>query len=269
MNWSKLFFGVGGGLCLLLRVFLIFNNMDPTTGFYRHGGFVLSFYGTLMLLSLLIIIGYGLFVMKPSEFRVNKPALLAVASAFCGVMILMNSGITFIDFLSKIFYWSDPIKYLTDHIVTVLAQLFRLLIGLSAGASLVSYAITGGSMLRRSGFLLTPAIWTLLYTVEHFMSYPQIADMSDRVLWLLALLFFTLTMLGQARIIRGVNAEKGVKYICAYGFACAFCGLLLGLSQIITMQRVSTLETMEWVLTSSMGLHSLMMALSCHPEFER
>lgn len=264
MNWSKLFFGVGGGICLLLRVFLIFNNMDPSTGFYRYGGFVVSFYGTLLLLCLLIVVGYGLFVMKPSEFRVNKPLLLTIASAFCGVMILINSGLNFIDFLGGIFHWSDPVAYLTDNIITVVVQLIRLLIGLSAGASLVSYAITGGSMLRRSGFLLTPAVWTMIYTVEHFMTYPQIADMSDRVLWLLTLLFFTLTTIGQARIIRGVKAEKGVKYVCAYGYGCAFCGLLLSLSQLITMQRVCTLETMEWVLTSSMALHALMMALSCH-----
>ena len=269
MNWSKLFFAVGGGLCLLLRVFLIFNDMDRSTGFYRHGGFALSFYGTLMLLSLLIIIGYGLFVMKPSEFRVNKPLLLTIAATFCGVMILMNSGMNFVNFLPEIFRWSDPVRYLSNNLDTVLAQLFRLLIGLSAGASLISYAITGGSMLRRSGFLLTPAIWTMLYTVEHFLAYPQIADMSDRVLWLLTLLFFALTMLGQARIIRGVNPEKGVKYICAYGFACGFCGLILGLSQLITLQRVSTLETMEWVLTFSMALHALMMALSCHPSTEK
>ena len=100
MNWSKLFFGVGGIICLLLRVFLIFTNIDPTTGFYVHGGFVLSFYSTLLILSLLIIVGYGLFVMKPSAFRVNQPALLSFASAFCGTMILLNSGLGFIDFLS-------------------------------------------------------------------------------------------------------------------------------------------------------------------------
>ncbi len=269
MNWSKLFFGVGGGICLLLRIFLIFSNMNPDTGFYLHGGFVLSFYTTLMILSLLIIIGYGLFVMKPSEFRVNKPALLAFASGFCGVMILLNSGLGFMDFLSDIFRWSDPMSYISDNVLTVVLQLLRLLIGLSAGASLISYAITGGNMLRRSGFLLTPALWTLIYTVERFMAYPQIADMSDRVLWLLTLLFFTLTMIGQGRIIRGINAEKGVKYICAYGFACAFCGLILGLSQLVTLQRVSTLETMEWALTSSMGLHALMMALSCHASREK
>ena len=161
MNWSKLFFGVGGIICLLLRVFLIFTNIDPTTGFYVHGGFVLSFYSTLLILSLLIIVGYGLFVMKPSAFRVNQPALLSFASAFCGTMILLNSGLGFIDFLSEIFRWSDPMGYVTDNVLLVVLQLLRLLIGLSAGASLISYAITGGNMLRRSGFLLTPAVWTM------------------------------------------------------------------------------------------------------------
>ena len=269
MNWSKLFFGVGGGICLLLRIFMIFTNMDPSTGFYLQGGFVLSFYNTLLFLSLLIIIGYGLFVMKPSAFHVNKPALLSFAAAFCGVMILLNSGFGFIDFLSEIFRWNDPVRYITDNVLPVVLQLLRLLIGLSAGASLISYAITGGNMLKRSGFLLTPAIWTMIYTVERFMAYPQVADMSDRVLWLLTLLFFTLTMIGQGRIIRGIKAEKGVKYVCAYGFACAFCGLVLGFSQLVTMQRVSTLDTMEWALTTSMGLHALFMALSCHVSSEK
>ena len=152
--------------------------------------------------------------------------------------------------------------------MAALVQLLRLFIGLSAGASLLSFAITGGKMFRRSGILIMPAIWTMVYTVEQFMAHPQIADMSDRMLWLLTLLFFSMTMIGQARIIRNVKPEKGAKYICAFGYACALCGLLLGLSQIITMQKVCTIDTLHWVLTTCMGFHGLVMALSCHSKTE-
>lgn len=269
MNWSKLFFGIGGGICLLLRIYLILTNMDPTTGFYLSGGFAVSFYNTLLTLSLIIIISYGLFKIKPHDFDVKKPILVTIASSLCGLAILLVSGISFFDFLSHIFRWSDPITYLMNSKLTVLFQLLRLLIGLSAGAALLSFAIRGGRMVRRSGMLITPALWALIYAVDQFMAYPQIADMSDRVLWLLCLLFFSLAMIGQARIIRGIKPEKGSKYLCAYGYACALCGLLLGISQTVTMEKVCTIETMQWILTTCMALHALAMASSCRMEGEK
>ena len=62
-NWSKYFFVLGAPLCLILRIFLIFTNMNPETGFYLTGGFGLSFYHTLLILCLGIIIFHGLFKM--------------------------------------------------------------------------------------------------------------------------------------------------------------------------------------------------------------
>ena len=263
-NLSKYFFVLGAPICLALRCFLIFTNSDPETGFYLTGGFGVSFYHTLLLLCLAIIIIGGLFVVKPRDFDVRKPALLSLASAFCGVMLLMVSALGFMDFLGEMFRWSDPIGRLMRSIPTAVGELVRLLIGLSAGANLLSYAIAGGKMFRRSAVLLTTAIWSMIYAVEQFMAFPQIADMSDRVLWLLTLLFFSMAMIGQARIIRNVKPEKGAHYLCAFGFACAFCGLVLGLSQIITLQKVATIDTMQWLLTTSMGAHALVMAWSCH-----
>ena len=268
-NWSKYFFVLGAPLCLILRIFLIFTNMNPETGFYLTGGFGVSFYHTLLILCLGIIIFHGLFKMKPRDFSVRKPALLSLASAFCGMMILLTSGFSFLDFLGEMFRWSDPVKHLLGSIPTAVWQLVRLLIGLSAGSNLLSYAIAGGKLFRRSALLMTTSIWTMIYAVEQFMALPQIADMSDRVLWMLTLLFFSLAMIGQARIIRNVKPEKGAKYLCAYGFSCAFCGLVLGISQIVTLQRVCTIDTMQWVLTTSMGLHALVMALSCHCEGDK
>ena len=268
-NWSKFFFLLGAPICLALRIFFIFTNMNPETGFYLHGGFGVSFYHTLLLLCLGIIILGGLFVMKPRDFDVRKPAILSLVSALCGLMILLTSGLEFLDFLGEMFRWSNPIRRLLNSIPTALWELGRLLIGLSAGANLLSYAIAGGKMFRRSAMLLTTSIWAMIYAVQQFMAYPQIADMSDRVLWILSLLFFSLAMAGQARIVRNVKPEKGAKYLCAYGYACAFCGLILGISQIVTLQRVSTLDTMQWLLTTAMGAHALVMAWSCHMEGDK
>jgi len=263
MNWSKYFCGMGLAICLALRVFLIFTNIDPVSGFYTSNSIAVSFYNTMVLLILLISVVYGLFFMKPTEFHVKKPVLTTMAAAICGLTILAVSVLTFRDFLHELFRWSNPLEQLTEYPVDAVVQLLRLLLGIIAAASLLSLAISGGKLFRRSGLLLAPAIWTMLYTVEQFMLYPQIADMSDRVLWLLSLCFFAMTMLGQARIIRGVNGQKGARYVCAFGYACGFCGLLLGGSQIITLQRVCTIETMQWVLTTAMALHATAMAYSC------
>lgn len=263
MNWSKYFCSMGLAICLALRVFLIFTNIDPITGFYSSNSIAVSFYNTMVLLIVSISIVYGLFFMKPTEFQVKKPLMTTLASAICGLTILGVSVLSFRDYLHELFRWSNPLDYLSEYPSAALIQLLRLLIGIIAAASLLSLAISGGKLFRRSGLLLAPAIWTMLYTVEQFMAYPQIADMSDRVLWLLSLVFFAMTMLGQARIIRGVNGQKGARYVCAFGYACGFCGLLLGGSQIITLQRVSTIDTMQWVLTTAMALHAMAMAYSC------
>ncbi len=263
MNWSKYFCGMGLAVCLALRVFLIFTNIDPVTGFYSSNSIAVSFYNTMVLLILLISIVYGLFFMKPTEFHVKKPLLTSLASAVCGLTILAVNVLNFRDFLHEMFRWSNPIYYLSEYPMDAVLQLARLLLGIIAAAPLLSLAISGGRLFRRSGLLLAPAIWTMLYTLEQFMLYPQIADMSDRVLWLLSLVFFTMTMLGQARIIRGVNVQKGARYVCAFGYVCGFCGLLLGISQIITLQKACTLDTMQWVLTTTMALHATAMAYSC------
>lgn len=264
MNWSKYFCGMGLAICLALRVLLIFTNIDPVSGFFGSNSIVVSFYNTMVMLILTISVVYGLFFMKPSEFSVRKPILTTLASAVCGLTILGVSVLSFRDFLHDLFRWSNPLDALTEYPMASVLQLLRLLIGIIAAASLLSLAISGGKMFRRSGLLLAPAIWTMVYTVEQFMAYPQIADMSDRVLWMLSLIFFAMTMLGQARIIRGVNGQKGARYVCAFGYACGFCGLLLGGSQIITLQKVCTIETMQWVLTTAMALHATAMAASCH-----
>ncbi len=261
MNWSKFFFVLGGAFCLVLRIFMIFTNMDPETGFYLTNGFALSFYHTIFGLSIIGMIVYGLFFMKPRGFDVKKPKLLSLTLALCGFMILYTCAMDFLGYLKQMFLWSNPVDLLMENLPNVLLELLILLIGLSAGASFLSYAISGNRTLRRSGLLITPSIWTMIYTLEQFMEYPQIADMSDRLLWLLTLLFFALTMIGQARIIRNVHPEKGVKYLCAYGYACALCGLILGVSQLVTFQRVSTLDSSHWILASCMGIHSLVMSL--------
>lgn len=263
MNWSKYFCGMGLAICLALRVFLIFTNIDPVTGFYSSNSIAVSFYNTMILLILLISVGYGLFLMKPTEFQVKKPIVTSLASAVCGLTILGVSVLSFRSYLHELFRWSNPLDQLTEYPMEGVLQLLRLLIGIIAAASLLSLAISGGKLFRRSGLLLAPAIWTLIYTVNQFMAYPQIADMSDRVLWLLSLIFFAMTMLGQARIMRGVNGQKGARYVCAFGYACGFCGLLLGGSQIITLERVCTIDTMQWVLTTAMALHATAMAYSC------
>lgn len=269
MNWSKFFFGVGGLICLALRIFLVFTNIDPDSGFFISNGIAVSFYNTMLLLALLIIVGYGLFRMKPKDFVVKQPVLLTLASAACGIAILLSTGFTFIDYLKSIFQYSDPLSHLSGNVFAVVLEIVRLFLGLTAGATLLSFAISGGKLFRRSGMLLTPAVWTLIYLIQQFLAYPQIADMSDRVLWMLTLLFFTLAMVGQARIIRNVKPQKGAKYVCAYGYAAALCGLVLGISQLVTMQKVCTIETNQWLLTTAMALHSLAMASSCQIEGEK
>ena len=98
MNWSKLFFGVGGGICLLLRIFLIFTNMDPSNGFYLLGGFVLSFYITLLFLSLLIIKRKKLpFTFKLSDIRLGKEIKIFVA---IGAPLALQDVLTNITFLA-------------------------------------------------------------------------------------------------------------------------------------------------------------------------
>ncbi len=263
MNWSKFFFVLGGSVCLVLRIFMIFTNMNPETGFYLSNGFTLSFYHTIFGLSLTGIIIYGLYFMKPWGFEVKRPNVLSITIALCGSMILYTSAFDFLKYLREMFLWNNPMDLLKENLPNVLLELLVLLIGLSAGASFLSYAISGNKTLRRSGLLITPAIWTMIYTLEQFMEYPQIADMSDRLLWLLTLLFFSLAMIGQARVIRNVKPEKGVKYLCAFGYACALCGLVLGISQLVTFQHVSTLKSREWILAACLSVHALTMASSC------
>lgn len=261
-NWSKLFCALGFVGCLALRVALIFTNLDPESGFYSPGSALPSCFTVLLLCCLILIVGYGLLKSR-SRFQVRQPKLLILPAALCGLGILAVSILCFRDYLGQLFLWNDPLDELLDNIPMALLQGLQLLLGLIAGASQLSLALSGGRAFRRTGILLCPALWGILYAIRQFMTYPQIADMPDRLLWLLTLLFFSLAMVGQARVLRQVDAAKGARYLNAYGYAAALCGLLLCLSQAVTLQRVSSLETYQWIFAGVLGLHCLSMALCC------
>lgn len=265
MNWSKLLFCVGIVLCLPLRVFLVLKNVDPETGFYLSSGFTVSFYTTLLLAALVIIVGYGLFRMEPTGFTVKRPKLLSIISLLTGGMVLVHSADSFWKFIQEVLSWHDVIGYLMDSKFMALGNLLFLFVGLGAAAAFFSLAIGywGGNHLQKTGSLLMPALWSMIYCGKQFISYPQIADMSDRVLWFLAISFFTLLLIGQARVIRGVNPQKGVRYITAFGYGAALTGITLGVSQIVTLQKISTLPANQWRLALCFGIYGLLLATSC------
>ena len=262
MNWSKLLFLIGLVLCLPLRIFLIFTNINPETGFYLSGGFWVSLYTTILVICLLGIVGYGLFRMRPVPLELKNPKLLSVASLLIGCLVLVHSASVFWNFVQDLFPWRDFSYFLSGNLVSSLMELLRLLIGLAAAASFFSFAISyiGGRSSQKTAALLTPALWTMLYCGEQFMDYPQIADMSDRVLWFLTIALFTMMLIGQGRVVRNVQPQKGARYISAFGYSCALCGALLGFSQLITLQRASTLPTPQWGMAFCFGIYAFLLA---------
>lgn len=264
MNWSKYFFIIGLAVCLPLRIFLVFRGIDPATGFYDSNSFTVPLYNTLLLLCLVIMVGYGMFRMRPASFEPKNKPVLSAASLVMGAAVLLQSAMSFWRFLRLLMEWQDPLSYLTAHMLPALGRLLFLFLGLAASATFFSFAMgySGGKPVRRTAALLMPSVWAIVYCAQQFMAYPQIADFSDRVLWLLTLLFFSLFLLGQARIIRQINPVKGVRYLTAFGFSGALCGILLGLSQLFTLQKVSTLPISQWVLAALCGAYSLIFALN-------
>lgn len=267
MNFSKLFFALGGIVCLALRIFLIFNNnINPATGFFAGGNFSVSFYNTFLALCLVIIVLYGLFKSNPTHFKVKNPLIFGISSALCGIVILAVSAREFLGVVQTIFSYVSPEIYIKDSLLYIVYEIFRLFLGIASAATFISFSISNNTFFRHSGLLLCPSIWTFLYALQQFKSYPQIADMSDRVLWFLTIGFFCLNMLGEARIFRSLNSKKGMKYVNAYGYSCALCGFVLLFSQLITLQRVATLDISQYVLAGAMAFQALISAQSISSE---
>ena len=267
MNFSKLFFVLCSVVCLALRVFLIFNNnINPATGFFAGGDFAVSFYNTFLFMCMGIIILYGLFKSNPTHFKVKNPIIFGLSSTLCGIVILAVTAREFLGVTQTIFSYVNPEIYIQDNVLHIIYEISKLFLGIASGATFISFSISNNTLFRHSGLLLCPSIWTFLYSLQQFKSYPQIADMSDRVLWFLTIVFFCLNMIGEARIFRTINTKKGMKYVNAYGYSCALCGFVLLFGQLFTLNRVATLDITQYFLAGAMALQAFVSAQSISSE---
>lgn len=260
MNGSKWIFIIGLVACLPFRIWHKATNIDPITGFFLEKDITVSIFYGILALSLVLIICFSLFLLRNKKFSISANRALSVLSLAVGISIIANGGLELYESYSKL----DPLNTLVPSIIMGTLFFISLFAGIVFIRLCIGYAkedITN----RGSYTFLIPIIWGLAHCVVMYIDYPQIADMPDRVLYLICLLSFTVFLVGQGRIMSDVNMDKGVCYVSGFGMVAAFSGILMVTGEVSALLKGFTLPIFDLILACFISLYSLVFSWSTAP----
>lgn len=264
LNRSKLIFLIGMVVCLPLRVWHKFSNIDSATGFYLNKDVTVTAYYGILSVSLIGILCFSLFLMRNKTFAISASRTLSVLSVAVGIAILASGGLQAWQFYQNYISVSGQAGLLVPTVLIGILFFFSVFSGVVFLRLAIGYAkedITN----RGSYTFLIPILWALAYCVLMYTDYPQIADMPDRVLYLFCLLSFTVFLVGQGRILSDVNMDKGVCYVCGFGLTTALSGLLLIVGEAVSFTKGTTLPLFDLALAFCISVYALVFSWSTAP----
>ncbi len=196
------FFLLSVPVLTLLRAALKLLLIDPATGFYEGAPLLpWAFTGVTVLAALLI--AYGAFDARDRGMRVLRGSRrLETASFLLGLVILGAGVFLLIDLQgdTRVYNVLPHWMRAAEYVIAVLA-----------GAALLWIAALSGDGRKASfkgSLALFLCLWQALYLLERFMSFRQVATVSDQLLetlfWTVSLVFWT----HHARCIAGEGASR-------------------------------------------------------------
>lgn len=212
------------GLCVTLpfAVYHILYSIDPQTHFYYNNARFVSV-TNLILTVLTIILILPVFIRRKLaqrfDFSARRP-VLAVFSALTAVCLCAESFYN----IARTFSSLTGVGGFLTGACGILATIFFII--------LASNAFTGRNTDLRA-LALMPVLWGVVNLVSTFMSLTQIANISEYLYEVLQMVFATLFLYYNARLVGGVPNGHEVSGVFAFGLPCALFSLLSSLPPFI------------------------------------
>lgn len=248
MKQAWIAFWVTLGLVLPIRIFAMLRYMNPQTGFYSDGGWVVGAASVLLIAGILLTVFFGgraAVSESGTEPLKNIPA--AVLGAFAGIFILVQSVVGIgagILGAGQIFY-----------------QIYSYMGILAGGVLLVTaYDLATGqrTVASRPLLALIPSLWGCFFLVVLFITYSAVVNLVEDVYHTFTVVFLLLFLFAQAKLLTGIENAKTGKMIYMAGFPAALLALVTGVPSCV--QYFGTGKTAGFI---SIGLHmaNIMLAL--------
>lgn len=269
MNWSKFFLAVGTVLCLPLYIYFRIFNIDPATGFFLQKGFLTVFYYTILTVCLAGAVVFGLWGKPVPAFAPQKKRLLAVPAVILGLLTVLEGFSLAKNYLDFAFSFSSPVDAILFEpfsFVLTLAQVLLAACGAFGFFACGIHFFWGSKTTANLFCLFASPVWMGVFTAKMFMEYPQIASFPDRALWFTCLVFFTLFLVGQSRIMSGLVPQKGCRYVTAFGTGCALTGTVLIAGTVLSFHFNSTLPLLHLLFVAAAAGYALLFLLWDKPQ---
>ena len=187
------------------RFYAAFRLVDPKTGFYTDGGRIAVAAAVVALAGAVLAAAFGRRKAQPKTREPLRSVSAAVFAALSGAFVAGQAVVSLADAGGP-----SPLN-------VVLA-----LFGVCAAASFLTAAYdfaSGSTVLRQHPLvaLLVP-LWGCLRLVSLFVSYAAVVDRFENVYHTFTVVLLLLFLFSQAKLLTGVDEDRGGRMIFLYGF---------------------------------------------------
>lgn len=187
------------------RFYAAFRLVDPKTGFYTDGGRIAGAAAIVALAGAVLAAAFGRRKAQPKTREPLRSVSAAVFAALSGAFVAGQAVVSLADAGGP-----SPLN-------VVLA-----LFGVCAAASFLTAAYdfaSGSTVLRQHPLvaLLVP-LWGCLRLVSLFVSYAAVVDRFENVYHTFTVVLLLLFLFSQAKLLTGVDEDRGGRMIFLYGF---------------------------------------------------
>lgn len=201
-------------LVIPARLFVTLTLVDPKTGFYTDGGKMAAIIAVVTAAGMITVIAMG-------HRKTAAKALAPLHSAAAGVLAALTG--VFIAGQSLV---EMAATHESDY--TVMDNIFAVA-GLFAAVSFLIAAYdfaAGETVLHRHPLLaLLSSVWGCLGLITLFVNYAATVNRFENVYHTCTVAFLLLFLFSQAKLLSGIDQEKGGKLIYSYGFAAVILAL--------------------------------------------
>lgn len=203
-------------VCVILRVLLKLNGIDPETGFYLEGYEMLSAVFSICLAAgvvLLIAIGF----LDKHEYASDLPLEGALPRVLCFLAAVPAFWMGAESIYNAFFAGGAEAAAAELFAVRLRAVLYALPPVLSAFFFVRCGLIRAGGKRPGGFFSLLPMLWQVIVLLALFMQYTAVRSVSDQMCVILTLVFCVLFLPGFGRIYSDTGAGQGAVLVNRYG----------------------------------------------------
>lgn len=197
-------FLLGLAVSVPIRMYLVMRDIDPSTGFYKTGGTLVTALNAVLAVSALLILVLVLVRGKKTTGAQNVKREGPVFPAVLGFGFLFEAGYSFYQMMA------------------VRGGVGAMLSGLAGVCAAAYFFLAASAAGRRSGerypiAALFPVVWAVIHLMVSFMHYTTVINISEYLYDMLKMVFVMIFFYYYARYEGGVSNAHEIRGMAAFG----------------------------------------------------